>query len=961
MRHTKYDIQNTKNERRVTAQHASRRSDELRMNAGSALILAVVLTSLLAIIGVMFLMVARVDKISTSAISENKELNLAVDTVIAEISQQLVLDTPGAVDPNQEYYDYPDVNNAWLASLEPDVNSGGGYYWRHISDIYEKFGPRPGLLAKIIPDYQLPPEVNEGLPADADGDGVSDSVWVMLNDMTSNKGKPIFAAIRVIDNGGMLNINTAYKFDPNEGRSRIDGSSQTQINLAALSQRGANGTLAVAAVKLQDERCGTELNDLSPYEWNVVWRYDRPNGKYTPFDISDELKLRNRYILNYNKITTRIEEFWANAYDVGLEMPRTKNPELTDPNGWFWKANNSSWDVNEYDYRHISTIYNMDRIIRPDGRKMVNVNKINPVVDPNVGDLYRAIRAGLGDAGVIDDSLAAQMAVNLKDFRDNDANIATISMAGSTYYGFEQPCIFISELVYRFKPDVNDPNIIYSSYAIELRKRYSHSNSDTWQLIISGIDPIPITDFGKDAKRYNVIVFEDTNVPLAELVDFNDSPENGETGVDPDVVLRWPVLPGADANYSYDVYFGTDFNDVRDANTTSPEFIITKPYNDPSYDPYGPPPGALNTNTTYYWRIDDVYDGNVIGTSGAWEFTTWVTEPNSYVYDINYTDIIFDANSKISLIRSFDGNDLMVDSVIVPPWLVSSADPNGAIHSFQRDITPNRWIKRLWDRDPILNSLREETLGHRNTYSNPNTDPIQVRFGRFNNVGEIGQVFRRDVYNLPWDENTTEANVRIDLENLYYQQLFKYLTVMDPAEYTPDPNETRIKGRININTAPWYVIAQLPWVSQKKNQPINYELAQAIVTYRDNTVAGFRSIGELNNVVSDPNSLGNIDYYWRDGIDQLSFPDLTHGGKRSLGDEAANDFEERDLIFSRISDLVTVRSDVFTAYILVRIGANGPQKRVIAILDRSDVYPNGPGGIIGNVKVRALHPVPDPR
>jgi hypothetical protein len=43
------------------------------------------------------------------------------------------------------------------------------------------------------------------------------------------------------------------------------------------------------------------------------------------------------------------------------------------------------------------------------------------------------------------------------------------------------------------------------------------------------------------------------------------------------------------------------------------------------------------------------------------------------------------------------------------------------------------------------------------------------------------------------------------------------------------------------------------------------------------------------------------------------------------------------------------------------MGANGPQKRVVAILDRSNVYPDGKGGFIGRVKIRALHPVPDPR
>ena len=78
-------------------------------------------------------------------------------------------------------------------------------------------------------------------------------------------------------------------------------------------------------------------------------------------------------------------------------------------------------------------------------------------------------------------------------------------------------------------------------------------------------------------------------------------------------------------------------------------------------------------------------------------------------------------------------------------------------------------------------------------------------------------------------------------------------------------------------------------------------------------------------------------------------PDLTR-------DTARDDLEERDLLFTRMSNLVTVRSDVFTAYILVRIGINGPQKRVIAILDRSQTTADNPA-----VRVVALQPVADPR
>ena len=124
-------------------------------------------------------------------------------------------------------------------------------------------------------------------------------------------------------------------------------------------------------------------------------------------------------------------------------------------------------------------------------------------------------------------------------------------------------------------------------------------------------------------------------------------------------------------------------------------------------------------------------------------------------------------------------------------------------------------------------------------------------------------------------------------------------------------------------------------------------IAQEIVSYRDTIAKGFESTGELMQVPL-------MGYYAYDplysAVDLDRFPDLTPG------DGAVSDFEERDVIFSRISNLVTVRSDVFTAYILIRIGVDGPQRRVIAILDRSQV--SSPSD---RVKIVALRSVPDPR
>ncbi|MGA2093365.1 MAG: hypothetical protein ABSH16_08175 [Sedimentisphaerales bacterium] len=101
---------------------------------GSAIILAIVLTSLLAIIGVLFLISSRVDSIATSSIADNENLTLAVDTVIAKISEDLAEDVNKSIDPNC-YADYPDPCNYWLACLEP-YQSGTDYFWRQVSNIY---------------------------------------------------------------------------------------------------------------------------------------------------------------------------------------------------------------------------------------------------------------------------------------------------------------------------------------------------------------------------------------------------------------------------------------------------------------------------------------------------------------------------------------------------------------------------------------------------------------------------------------------------------------------------------------------------------------------------------------------------------------------------------------------------------------------------------------------------------
>jgi hypothetical protein len=862
-----------------------------RKNTASALILAVVLTSLLAIIGVMFVMIARVDKMATSAISENKELNFAVETVVAKISQELVLDVPGVA--GQEYYDYPGEEDKWLASLEP-YKDGTDYKWRQISDIYNRLDAN-NLQAIIIPDYQKPSDVGDSnstddYPADADGDGVADSVWVKIPEMTSNKGKPIYAAIRIVDNGGMINVNTAYKFDPNVGpadANLIDGSSQTQINLLALSERGSTSN---PLGKLDDARFGSEPlpHVLDDYIEDVVWRYNEPNGAYTPFDISDELKLRNRYILNYNLMTSRIEGLWTRSYDGGLGTPRTDQSQLkNDPNYWFWKTNDSSADVNQYDYRHISTIYNMDRIIDPNGNKMTNINKADAY------SIYRAVKSALDPNFVDANGVAAQIAVNLVDFRDGatDPNVTTFDVNGKIYYGFEtQP--FISEIAAII--DTIDPNN-KSFYALELYNPFNNS--------------VSLSDFV-------LSISNGSNISLSGTID-----PNGYFVISNDL---------------------TKFT----INTTHTQ-----------QDP------GLKFSGDY---VDNLPPG------GDGIFDSW-------------------SNYNITLKRTVGGSDIIIldfqDTNNV--WF----QPVGNTVYAQRDT--GNWHVVYQTMEPNLPG----TLGSSNTVPITRKNyNLSLANDKFVTVGDIARVLtagpspdQNDMIGVRLAAEPNEDWVRLNLQNAAFQQIFNYLTVFDPNSDTIDNDgdglidaldtdtpEYKVPGRININTAPWYVLAQLPWVSQRIGST-DYSLAQAIVAYRDkldlsltggpdysnsreletgitgiSEANGFRSIGELMNVI---NTSGKTDYDMRyytlgaaSGKDLTTFPDLTPS------DGAVNDFEERDVIFARISNLVTVRSDVFTAYILVRIGADGPQKRVMVILDRSNVYSGD-----GKVRIVALHPVPDPR
>ena len=92
-------------------------------------------------------------------------------------------------------------------------------------------------------------------------------------------------------------------------------------------------------------------------------------------------------------------------------------------------------------------------------------------------------------------------------------------------------------------------------------------------------------------------------------------PADGAENVDVDVVLDW--LAG-DFAESHDVYFGTDFSVVEDADRSSPEYKGNQPAHATSFAPAG-----LSWGGTYYWRIDQINDANPLSPwkGNVWSFT----------------------------------------------------------------------------------------------------------------------------------------------------------------------------------------------------------------------------------------------------------------------------------------------------------------------------------------------------
>lgn len=137
------------------------------------------------------------------------------------------------------------------------------------------------------------------------------------------------------------------------------------------------------------------------------------------------------------------------------------------------------------------------------------------------------------------------------------------------------------------------------------------------------------------------------------------SPEDGESDINRAVTLSWTSAAGV---ISHNLYFGSDFNAVKDATPATPIIYKTNlPYGNESYAVSG-----LDFSQKYYWRVDEITSSG-IQKGDVFEFRV---EPFPIIEDFEkyagtpqVRDVWSDGNSNTSLVLSRDilGRCLLVN------------------------------------------------------------------------------------------------------------------------------------------------------------------------------------------------------------------------------------------------------------------------------------------------------------
>jgi hypothetical protein len=189
----------------------------------------------------------------------------------------------------------------------------------------------------------------------------------------------------------------------------------------------------------------------------------------------------------------------------------------------------------------------------------------------------------------------------------------------------------------------------------------------------------------------------------------NPKPANEATDVSRDVTLSWAPGPSAQ---KHDVYFGTNLNDVNNAEVGS-LLLVSLNQDANTYDL-----GRLDFGQTFFWRVDEVNapPDSTVTKGNVWSFTV---EP--FTYPIASENIIATASSQLegqgpeNTINGsgLDANDLHSVNTSAM-WLSASGEPGSAWIQYEFDKPYKLDEMKVWNYNGntilVLYGLKDVTI-----------------------------------------------------------------------------------------------------------------------------------------------------------------------------------------------------------------------------------------------------------
>jgi|GEM_PF-2905066 len=917
-----------------------------KKNAGYIIIVVTVILVAISLMGMTFINLTSIDFTATDNYANNLQAEMTARAGLEYATYVLNMDKYGtdSVVYNSNSYRYNGTTTL-------------GYDETYDAYTEEWFGSGTG---KIF--CNATPASND---VDNNGDGTKDSKWLDVP-FSLDKGLKAQYAILIEDVGeSRINVNASGNivgaggtFVYGTGATTYDIRLQdvlgttTAKNVCAGSSNGRYGVNGVPG------NAGTTASQFQPRN---------PVGDDRPFNVLDAA-----------------DTCFGTYTSPAIYQSRLRN--IINDEFLFQSVRNN---LTVYSFDAIITNNGISSLLLPDNKNYYRLKLDNTT---QVGSITSQLQIAGFSQGT-----ATQLAVHMKDYMDTDNDITAYGTP--TRFGLE-PHPFINELYYTgtntgqlhqnlielynpFDTAISGSAMSINGSKMDLALKVAKTPyylsdipSCTWATgtVISNTYPIDTANFSMQAKGYvvlgygtqntvvslsgtqtvtgfNIYDFDSNYVPQAVTVTLMGSSSAVGSG---NYLILDEAVPNAYTNQPR----GEDilwllYNLIADINSTlGPGTYM---YDDDAYQAligqtgdgvWGPPHTSTKSGNRALPNLVEPNTGsNVVWNPGTNGVNDAISNLNSVISKTN----IFVNNGQISP----SAGAVIIADAQVTINLLNATNCNNNLN-VRASIGERK--NPLIERSNNWGTATTHTLGGTNTSFNsvPTNERKQLVVANNNmiSLGEVGHLLTigygtqspytsNSTYNAAG--SSTVDNAKLSLFSGTGTVIPEYFTILDPKNDSIDDDadgavgtdtgaqagdidgpEIQVPGRININTAPSTVLSALPGTSTNTSIGTWSTLIQSKKGYSlINNIMNARPFSTIGTITS----VTGMDYFGTDGVD-------------NDGDGLVDEKDEKDLIFTSISNLITTHTNVFAVYVTARIVNSSAsqtfaEKKLVAIVDRS--------------------------